>query len=279
MDDYHVVSFSGGKDSTAMLLHMIELDMHIDEVINFDTGVEFPSMYEHIEKVSDILTDKGIKFTVFRPPYTFEYFLLEREREGKDMVVRSGWGWPNINHRWCTAHLKTRNSDKYIQELSKKYNVIQYLGIAHDESKRMERKLHQSGRFCYPLVDWKWTEKDCLTYCYNKGYDWGGLYELFPRVSCWLCPLQRFNELFTLWDNFPELWSKLKEWDDRLTEIYGTNVMQFKLPYNIEKLEKRFEIEKRRKMNNVSTNSKNFFREVDIACNGLQKNQTTLEGY
>ena len=47
----HIVSFSGGKDSTAMLLLMIEKGYKIDEIIFLDTGVEFPEMYEHIEKV------------------------------------------------------------------------------------------------------------------------------------------------------------------------------------------------------------------------------------
>ena len=43
--DYIVVSFSGGKDSTAMLLRMIELKETINEVIFCDTGMEFPEMY------------------------------------------------------------------------------------------------------------------------------------------------------------------------------------------------------------------------------------------
>lgn len=77
--EYHMVSFSGGKDSTAMLLRMIELDYRIDEVVNFDTGVEFPSMYEHIENVRKVLDEHGIKFSVFRSEHTFEHFLLERE--------------------------------------------------------------------------------------------------------------------------------------------------------------------------------------------------------
>ena len=47
----HIVSFSGGKDSTAMLLMMLEKNMPIDEIIFCDTGKEFPQMYEHIEKV------------------------------------------------------------------------------------------------------------------------------------------------------------------------------------------------------------------------------------
>ena len=40
--DYHAVSCSGGKDSTAMLLLMIERDMPIDVVLTADTGMEFP---------------------------------------------------------------------------------------------------------------------------------------------------------------------------------------------------------------------------------------------
>ena len=47
----HIVSFSGGKDSTAMLLMMMEKNLPIDEIIFCDTGKEFPQMYEHIEKV------------------------------------------------------------------------------------------------------------------------------------------------------------------------------------------------------------------------------------
>ena len=47
----HIISFSGGKDSTAMLLMMLERKMPIDEIIFCDTGKEFPQMYDHIEKV------------------------------------------------------------------------------------------------------------------------------------------------------------------------------------------------------------------------------------
>lgn len=42
---FHAVSLSGGKDSTAMLLLMIERNMPIDMVLYADTGMEFPEMY------------------------------------------------------------------------------------------------------------------------------------------------------------------------------------------------------------------------------------------
>ena len=73
--DYNVVQFSGGKDSTAMLLHMIELNMPIDEIIFCDTGLEFPEMYEHIEKVEKYI---GRKITRLKHEKSFEYCLLDR---------------------------------------------------------------------------------------------------------------------------------------------------------------------------------------------------------
>ena len=37
--EYHVVSLSGGKDSTAMLLMMLERGMQIDCILFCDTGL------------------------------------------------------------------------------------------------------------------------------------------------------------------------------------------------------------------------------------------------
>lgn len=54
----HVVSFSGGKDSTAMLLRMLEEGMPVDIILFCDTGLEFPDMYRHIEKVEKTPADK-----------------------------------------------------------------------------------------------------------------------------------------------------------------------------------------------------------------------------
>lgn len=277
--EYHIVSFSGGKDSTALLLGMIDRNMRIDEVINFDTGLEFPSMYDHIDKIKEILREKNIRYTSFKSELGFEYYLLERERYLKSNVPVYGWGWPNIVNRWCTAFLKTRNSDAYIKALSEKYDIIQYIGIAADESKRLERKHHQNKKFRYPLVEWGMTEKDCLEYCYEHGYDWGGLYRIFKRVSCWCCPLESVEELYKLWDNFPDLWVQLREWDNRLAHQYGTRTFTFKKPYTVEQLEQRFILEKKRRDRNLSTRSKSFYRELDLLFNGLDESQSTLEEY
>lgn len=92
--------------------------------------------------------------------------------------------------------------------MSKTRDVVQCVGIAADEPKRIRDKR-------YPLVEYGVTEAEALAYCYDRGYDWGGLYEEFKRVSCWCCPLQSLAELRVLRRSHPELWARLIEMDDR----------------------------------------------------------------
>ena len=79
MNDYVAISFSGGKDSTALVLRMIELGDHIDEVVYCDTYKEFPSMYEHVNKIKEIVENKGIKFTTLKAPKSFDYWMFKYE--------------------------------------------------------------------------------------------------------------------------------------------------------------------------------------------------------
>ena len=54
-----------------------------------------------------------------------------------------------------------------------------------------------------------------MQYCYHKGFDWGGLYEHFNRVSCWCCPLMTVKNLKQLYEHYPALWEKLQDMDNR----------------------------------------------------------------
>ena len=108
--------------------------------------------------------------------------------------------------------------------------------IAYDEQNRLskERKVNK----LFPLAEWKMTEKDCLEYCYNKGYDWNEdgieLYSILDRVSCWCCPLKSLKELKVIYEEFPQYWEKLKEWDNK-------TYRQFRSDYSIEDLENKFQ--------------------------------------
>lgn len=222
MNEMKIVSFSGGKDSTAMLLRMIELNMQVDEIIFCDTGVEFPAMYDHLDKVESYI---GRKITRLRRPNSFEDMLLSHVKKNGTV----GYSFPDFRNRWCTAYFKRDAIKSYLRQVRNEKQVIEYVGIAADEPKRIKDKR-------YPLVEWGWTEADCLRYCYERGFDWGGLYNVFRRVSCWCCPLKGLDELRQLRKHYPELWAKLIEWQ-------GKTWRSFRSDYSVNDLELRFEKE------------------------------------
>jgi len=240
MDKYVTASFSGGKDSTAMVLHMIELGEQLDEVITCDTGMEFPEMYDHIARVREVIEGAGIKFTTLRAEHSFEWYMFDKEvTRREDGTIRHGFGWPSTRSRWCTQHLKTNLMDRYRKNLAEQYDIIQCVGIAADEAHRAERDQNKGQR--WPLIEWGWAEADALAYCKAHGYDWGGLYDIFPRVSCWICPLKSIGEVRMLRRHRPELWERIKEMDARIrTPGADYSIQQFNSHYTIAELEDRF---------------------------------------
>lgn len=221
--EWHVVSFSGGKDSTAMLLRMLELNMRVDEILFCDTGVEFPQMYEHIDKVEKYI---GREITRLKAAHDFEYYLLHYEpRRKKAEQGKIGLGFSGPTVRWCTSYLK---KDVIKSHFKGRNNIIQYVGIAADEAKRAKAADKK-----YPLIEWDWTEADALQYCYEKGFDWGGLYKIFNRVSCWCCPFMRIDGCRQLRKHFPELWQKLLEWQHQTWNKY-------KPTWTVDELDARF---------------------------------------
>jgi len=204
-----IVSLSGGKDSTATLLMMIERKEPIHSAVFFDTGWEFPGMYEHIN-----LLEKrtGIKIWRLHSRLPFDYWMTARPviaRKGPDKgkVYRIGNGWPSPSRRWCTRE-KVDTVDYYCNPIE---NAICCVGFAADETHRGTPNSKTPSRF--PLQEWGITEADALQYCYDKGYYWGGLYEFFHRVSCFCCPLQNLDSLRTLRRHFPNLWQRMLKMD------------------------------------------------------------------
>jgi 3'-phosphoadenosine 5'-phosphosulfate sulfotransferase (PAPS reductase)/FAD synthetase len=227
----HIVSFSGGKDSTAMLLMMIEKGMQIDRIITIDTTKEFPETYEHIKKVQKYIKPYEITFLKIKFDYYFsEHIKTIGKRKGK-----KGYGWPRFRNRWCTA-LKRQALNTYIKK-NNFYQVIEYQGIAYDEKNRCKNNDPKKIKR-YPLVEWFLTEKECLQYCYSKGFNWENLYKKIPRVSCYCCPMQRTDGLRVIYNEYPILWKNLQEMDKKTKR-------RFKERYTLDRLTKKFEVENR----------------------------------
>ncbi|GAH64052.1 unnamed protein product [marine sediment metagenome] len=197
-------------------------------MVFFDTGWEFPGLLDHI----DLLERKtGIEIVRLKPDRSFDAWMTKHYLPNQNRI---GYGWPSPKRRWCTRE-KFGAINKYCKPFTP---YIECIGFAADEFDRTLRtmaarrinKKNTSIRF--PLIEWKITEADALKYCYEKGYDWGGLYKVFHRVSCFCCPLQRIGGLKKLRKHFPDLWKKMLKMDSRIEKNRGFR--GYKTVHNLE---------------------------------------------
>lgn len=227
----HIASCSGGKDSVAMVLRLLEFNYPLDEVVFYDNGMEFNAIYDTLDKISAIVSERGIKYTVLRPAYDFEYQMFYKPVKGRN-GMHNGYSWCGGRCRWGTT-----DKLRYIRNYCK--DAVQYVGIAADEPKRFEKAKHEKK--VLPLVEWGMTEADCLEYCKQNGFFWieNGvpLYDILDRVSCWCCANKNLKELKNIRTHLPQYWEKLKSLQaktDRPMKGDGKSVFD---------LEKRFEKE------------------------------------
>ncbi|MBI9078335.1 MAG: phosphoadenosine phosphosulfate reductase family protein [Pseudodesulfovibrio sp.] len=218
-----VVSFSGGKDSTALLLRLLELGEDVHSAVFFDTGWEFPQMYDHIAKVEEYT---GMEIVTLKPSCSFDYHLydrpVQRRKKGdtqNGQYYKFGYGWPQMgsNGRWCTR-IKINATSQY----AKTHDATEAIGFASDESERCHSE-EVKGRDCvFPMVEWGMTEADALAYCMERGFTWGGLYEHFDRVSCYCCPLKGSPRQWQLIrEHYPEQWAEMLRKDAAIDNNRG----------------------------------------------------------
>lgn len=202
----YIASVSFGKDSLAMLLYILENELPLDEVVFYDTGMEFQAIYDVRDKVLPILQDAGVTYTELHPKNPFIYDMLHRPVISKQKGAHNGYGWCGGVCRWGTTW-KTQTIDKYIGDSVD----LHYIGIAADESKRLARL--ERPKFAL-LDEVGMDEQSCLEYCRKRGFSWKenavDLYEILDRVSCWCCGNKNLKELYNIYVYLPHYWVKLK---------------------------------------------------------------------
>ena len=193
----HVVSFSGGKDSTAMLHLLIEQGISIDKVLYFETEWDFPQMSAHLALVT---AKTGLPIVKVR------YYRHFNEQ-------LACYGWPKSAGGWCTAR-KHRTCLKYIRS-NCRGEKVEYIGFSSDEIQRTKTKwmLDRKWPVKFPLIEAGFSEADSLKYCLSLGYHWDGLYDVFKRIGCFCCPKGGKAKRRLISQNYPELEAKWKRLD------------------------------------------------------------------
>lgn len=207
-----IASFSGGKDSTAMILKLLEYGKPLTTIIFFDTKMEYKAIYTNVEKMKKLAKEKNIKFVTLTPDSDFLTHMLTKPHYNRRGNLVYGYDWCGGKCRWMTS-LKVSSINNYLSSIPE---YKQYIGIAYDEPKRIKNENNK----LYPLVNYKMTEKDCLEYCYENGFNWNEdgieLYDILDRVSCWCCKNKNLKELRNMYHYLPDYWGMLKGMQSRI---------------------------------------------------------------
>lgn len=216
----YVASTSLGKDSLAMILLLIEKHYPIDEVIFFDTEMEFQAIYKNCLRLSKVLAYNSIPFTILKNGTSFEYRAFQKPVQKKEGTLVYGYDWCGGCRRWATtgklATIKQHYRNKYNNDI-----IIEYVGLAADEIGRIEkfRRIRSQSIKIYPLAEWGMSEQACLDYCYSFGWNWQEngheLYDILDRVSCWCCTNKNQKEIQNIIKYLPEYWALIKEYEMR----------------------------------------------------------------
>lgn len=238
----NIISVSGGKDSTAMMLHARGTEAPNVSYVFADTGNEHPDVYEYLEYLESELDiyiqrvkadfTKRIagkrKFveTKWREQGVDESVVLAAieilQPTGNpflDMCIWKG-RFPSTKAQFCTMELKGEPILKQVMlPLLKRHKKVRsWQGIRWDESRRRSNyPYHERLDFniwAYrPLLHW--TADETFAIHTLNGIKPNPLYlKGMGRVGCMPCINCRKDELAEISNRFPEVIDRIRRWEE-----------------------------------------------------------------
>lgn len=256
--DHVVVSFSGGKDSTAVLNLTIEVARELGRLpvhaIFVDEEAIHPPTVEYVERVRD------------HPDVRLDWYCLPVKHRNACSNEQPFWYcWhPDEKHLWVremppfalTEHQAFKFGDSFQEWMPRIFpnemgSVCVLTGIRTQESLRRFRVIASKKNDAFvtskaeggnsyrgfPIYDW--SSEDVWKLVEVKGYDYNRTYDIFNRTDMYnrlltqrVCPPYGEEPLRGLWvyaECFPEMWHKMlfrvkgvaTAWRYANTELYS----------------------------------------------------------
>lgn len=257
MTTHHTFSFSGGKDSTALVLYGCEIADRkgfTPIIVAADTGHEHPMTYEYwdtverhiglpirrvkqdfcarIEKKRKFISEQWPKDGV--PADRVERALALLHPTGNpflDLCLLKG-RFPSTRARFCTEELKHIPIYEQVQlPLMKTGRLLSWQGVRADESasRAKAKPLEQGdGRIWHFRPILKWAVDDVFEMHRRHGLEPNPLYKLgFGRVGCMPCIMCRKSELALIASRFPEEVERVREWERLVSETCKRGLSSF----------------------------------------------------
>ena len=191
-DERIIVSFSGGKDSSATADVVVKALSNPSVTHIFgNTTLEFPKTLEYV--------------TRFRENHPLAEFRVAQNREQDFYAVCEEIGPPARMMRWCCSMFKTGPITRLLNRKFGTEQVLTFYGIRKNESasrakysrvtERTENVKIQKQTVASPIFEW--ADIDVWLYLLAENVDFNDAYRLgYDRVGCWCCPNNNFRAQF-----------------------------------------------------------------------------------
>ena len=214
----HIVSWSGGKDSTATIILARDLGLPIDLIIMslvwFDRkrGI-YGERPEHLDWVFNyakpLFESWGyeVKFVSSDKDFMYHFYKI-RQKSLKPEYIGKYYGWMIGGH--CNMQEeKEKPIRQAIRQLGKPgIDYVEYVGICADETSRLETLQAKPGKRSL-LAELGYKQMDSRALCSSYGL-LSPNYSISKRGGCWFCMNQSIKELADLKKNQPDLWQELE---------------------------------------------------------------------
>lgn len=187
-----IVSFSGGKDSTATADVVIKAlaNPKITHLFG-NTTLEFPMTIDYAER--------------YRKNHPLAEFRIAKNTDQNFYEVCKEIGPPARMMRWCCSMFKTGPITRVLNRKFGDKQILTFYGIRKNESvsrskysrvtENTETVKIQKQTVASPIFEWK--DLDVWLYLLSEKVDFNDAYRLgYDRIGCWCCPNNNLRAQF-----------------------------------------------------------------------------------
>jgi 3'-phosphoadenosine 5'-phosphosulfate sulfotransferase (PAPS reductase)/FAD synthetase len=190
----HILSLSGGKDSSALAVFMRGKVPEMEYVF-CDTQKELPETYEYLDRLQAYLGKPIVRLNATRG---FDHWL---QLYGNYL--------PSGRMRWCTRMLKIKPFEEYVGDDV----VVSYIGIRADENRDGYISTKPNIKAAFPFKQAGIVESDVYRILDEAGLGLPSYYDWRTRSGCYFCFFQRKAEWVGLKERHPDLYEKAKAYE------------------------------------------------------------------
>ncbi len=178
-------------------------------MFNENISGELPEHIDFIKnKAFPLFESWGYETEILHANLNYLDIFMREPTRGKHFNSGMKTGFPMAGKCQINKSVKVQPIKDFLKNIDD--DVIQYIGIAIDEVKRLSRLDVNKISL---LAKYEYTEQMAFDLCKQYGL-LSPTYEFSKRGGCWFCPNASDKELMHLRTYHPELWQKLLDLED-----------------------------------------------------------------